>query len=188
MNGTLIPLGGGDPIPLIKKRIVLGRREGCDVRLTHANISGEHCELAFDNDGAWIITDLDSTNGVKVNGVRVLKRRLRPGDDVTLARKHHFRIDYSLEGTSSFEEFEIPYDDSSAQMGGSKDPFVDDDAHRRRSRETADDAHTVFGTSLLERAGLERRKPGDTVRNTIYDEEPEEAPIANNGENRISLD
>jgi len=31
--GELIPLGGGDPIPLLKKNLMVGRRESCDVVL-----------------------------------------------------------------------------------------------------------------------------------------------------------
>ena len=37
MYGELVPLGGGDPIPLLKKRLRIGRREGCDIVLNFAN-------------------------------------------------------------------------------------------------------------------------------------------------------
>ena len=45
MFGELIPVGGGDPIPLMKEQLVIGRREKCDIVLRFANVSGEHCEL-----------------------------------------------------------------------------------------------------------------------------------------------
>ena len=57
-KGALIPVGGGDDIPLIKDRITIGRRESCDVCLRFPNISGQHVELMFE-DECWRIRDLD---------------------------------------------------------------------------------------------------------------------------------
>ena len=90
--GTLEPLGGGDPIPLLKDRLVIGRRETCDIRLPFANISTQHCELILEQ-GYWKVKDLQSTNGVKVNGERVLEKRVYPGDELTIS-KHRYRLDY----------------------------------------------------------------------------------------------
>ena len=68
VKGALIPVGGGDNIPLIKDRITIGRRESCDVCLRFPNISGMHLELTFE-DECWRARDLGSTNGIKINGV-----------------------------------------------------------------------------------------------------------------------
>ena len=35
MYGELVPVGGGDPIPMMKKRLRIGRREGCDIVLNY---------------------------------------------------------------------------------------------------------------------------------------------------------
>src|SRR5262249_6269235 len=64
--GILQPVGGGDPIPLTKAELVVGRRAGCDIRLDYENISGKHCNLRFLN-GIWMVRDLGSTNGTTVN-------------------------------------------------------------------------------------------------------------------------
>ena len=90
--GILEPLGGGDPIPLLKDRLIIGRRETCDICLRFANISTQHCELILEQ-GYWKIRDLQSTNGVKVNGERVLEKRMYPGDELTIS-KHRYRLDY----------------------------------------------------------------------------------------------
>ena len=38
--GLLIPEGGGDNIVLRKDRLVIGRRESCDIVLRFTNVSG----------------------------------------------------------------------------------------------------------------------------------------------------
>jgi Protein of unknown function (DUF3662)/FHA domain len=63
---------------------VIGRGKGCECVLRDPNISRRHAELRRAESGDWQIVDLDSTNGVKVNGRRVSTSRLRPGDEVTL--------------------------------------------------------------------------------------------------------
>ena len=91
--GTLEPIGGGDPIPLLKDRLVVGRRETCDICLRFSNVSTSHCELILEQ-GYWKVKDLQSTNGVKVNGERVLEKRVYPGDELCIS-KHRFRLDYT---------------------------------------------------------------------------------------------
>ncbi len=105
-NGELVPEGGGDNIPLIRETLTIGRRESCDIPLRYPNVSGLHCELSFQK-GFWWIRDLGSTNGVKVNGVRVPKKLLHPGEKITIAKKT-FTIEYQLPagGTRALEMLE----------------------------------------------------------------------------------
>ncbi len=100
--GELVPVGGGDAIPLANDVMTIGRRPSCDIRLNFQNISGTHCELSLKN-GVWYIRDLNSTNGVKVNGERTLRRPLRPGDEIDIA-KHRYIIQYKINTTASIEE------------------------------------------------------------------------------------
>ena len=100
--GQLIPQGGGDVIPLLRDRLTIGRRESCDICLRFANVSGVHCELAFKN-GCWTIEDLKSSNGVKVNGDKVEKKVLHPGDRINVS-KHEFVIDYALSASKETME------------------------------------------------------------------------------------
>lgn len=91
--GILEPTGGGDPIPLLKDRLTIGRRETCDICLPFANVSNNHCELILEQ-GYWKIKDLQSRNGVKVNGERVLEKRIYPGDELSIS-KHRYRLEYT---------------------------------------------------------------------------------------------
>jgi adenylate cyclase len=95
VHGELIPVGGGDTIPLIREQLTVGRRrEACDIWMQFPNISGRHCELTFRR-GYWYIRDLNSTNGIKVNGVRVNDKLLHPGDEVSIG-KRRYTIQYNL--------------------------------------------------------------------------------------------
>ncbi len=109
MHGELIPLGGGDPIPLLKKNLLVGRRESCDIVLRFSNVSAHHCQL-YCNGGYWYVKDLKSRNGVKVNESRVTEKRLDPGDVLSIA-KHRYDVRYS------------PYD-----LGAVGPPPVDEEA------------------------------------------------------------
>lgn len=123
MFGELIPIGGGDPIPLLKKTLMIGRRESCDIVLRFSNVSAHHAELKL-NGGYWYVKDLQSRNGVKVNGQRVVEKRLDPGDQLAIA-KHVYDVQYSP-----------------ADLGADGPPPVDEPAME------------ILGKSLLERAGL----------------------------------
>jgi hypothetical protein len=91
--GTLVPVGGGDPVPLLKPELVVGRRGGCDVRLDFENVSGKHCVLRMIN-GVWHVRDMGSTNGTTVNGSRTSSQSaIMPEDELGIA-DHLFTIDY----------------------------------------------------------------------------------------------
>lgn len=91
--GVMRPVGGGDPIPLKKDSLVVGRRPTCDIRLDFENISGRHCQLRFVN-GVWHVRDLNSTNGTLVNGQKILSEHgLMPDDELSVAG-HGYMIDY----------------------------------------------------------------------------------------------
>lgn len=104
VHGQLVPKGGGDPIPLIREQLVLGRLDSCDIPMRFPNVSKRHCRLSFE-DGIWWIEDLGSTNGVKLNGTRIsTKRVLHPDDKITIA-KREFTIEYDAPvGQSALEE------------------------------------------------------------------------------------
>lgn len=133
MLGELIPIGGGDPIPLLKESLLVGRRESCDVVLRFGNVSGQHCQLTLES-GYWFVQDLGSQNGTKVNGNRVMRKRLDPGDKLAVA-KHTYEVSYNP-----------------TELGASGPPPSDDN-----------DYDQIMGKSLLERAGLSKRPFGGSA-------------------------
>jgi pSer/pThr/pTyr-binding forkhead associated (FHA) protein len=65
--------------------VTIGREEGNALRLNDERVSRYHAKVQHDN-GEIILTDLESTNGTRVNGNVVQIRRLRPGDIVGIGR------------------------------------------------------------------------------------------------------
>lgn len=75
------------------RRVVLGRSRDCDIQIEDANVSRRHAELRQEGTAYWIV-DLDSTNGIEVNGRRVQRAKLEPGDSFTVGETD---IAFSLE-------------------------------------------------------------------------------------------
>jgi pSer/pThr/pTyr-binding forkhead associated (FHA) protein len=99
--GILNPVGGGDPVPLTKPELILGRRPGCDIRLDFENVSGKHCVLRLIN-GVWMVRDLGSTNGTTVNGSLLSSEQsVMPDEEIGIAG-HLYTIDYEPAGPEAF--------------------------------------------------------------------------------------
>ena len=71
---------GGLPLP-----VTIGREEGNTIQLNDERISRFHIKIQEDN-SKFILTDLESTNGTKVNGDEIRLRILRYGDLVSVGR------------------------------------------------------------------------------------------------------
>lgn len=85
MIAKLIPLDGSKPINIVDDVTLVGRKRGVvDVYVDHSSISKLHCLIAK-TDGLLFFRDLGSTNGTKVNGQRVTRGALLPGDELAFA-------------------------------------------------------------------------------------------------------
>ena len=73
----------GEQYALPDHPVVIGRSKDCDIRLTDPNVSRRHAEIRPDGDG-YVVVDLDSTNGIEVDGKRVKELTLSDGDRFTL--------------------------------------------------------------------------------------------------------
>ena len=87
----LVALDEGPDISLDREMLVVGRHPQCDARLDSIRVSRRHCCMTPDN-GEIVVKDLGSTNGIRINGQRVEKGRLRPGDELSIAHIR-YRLD-----------------------------------------------------------------------------------------------
>jgi pSer/pThr/pTyr-binding forkhead associated (FHA) protein len=79
----LVPLEEGEPIPLDKAILFIGRHPDCDVVLTNSRkVSRKHCCVAQINQG-FVVRDLGSMNGVRVNDETTRDEcKIKPGDEL----------------------------------------------------------------------------------------------------------
>jgi predicted component of type VI protein secretion system len=90
MPAQLISLNDGPNILLDKPILLLGRHPECDVQIDSRKISRRHCCIAQVSD-YLVVRDLGSTNGVRINGNRILEGRLAPGDELTIGT-YRYRV------------------------------------------------------------------------------------------------
>ena len=69
----------GETIPVPEGGLSVGRKPGHSLQIVDNSVSGSHAELAIDKFGVTV-KDTGSTNGTRVNGERVIEKRLAHGD------------------------------------------------------------------------------------------------------------
>ncbi len=74
-------LAWGEPIGA--RGATIGREDDNTIRLEDTKVSRHHAAVR-PRDGKWFIEDLDSTNGIYVNGAKVQQAELRKGDQVSI--------------------------------------------------------------------------------------------------------
>ena len=73
----------GTSYEVTKQRMTLGRSRDCDIQVEDPSASRRHAELRQEGTAYWIV-DLDSTNGIEVNGLRTKRAKLQNGDRITI--------------------------------------------------------------------------------------------------------
>ncbi len=84
--GSLL-LPTGDRLTLDANVVTIGRRPESTIVLADPNVSRNHAEIR-PHGTTWVVVDLGSTNGSRVNGVRVTSQELHDGDDISFGNTH----------------------------------------------------------------------------------------------------
>ncbi|MCC7536106.1 MAG: FHA domain-containing protein [Deltaproteobacteria bacterium] len=112
-------------VPLVRDEISIGRKEGNTIRLTERNISRRHAKLVREN-GAYTVEDVNSYNGIRVNGIRVKGRSaLKHGDEVLIG---DYKLSLLLDGadtaagTEQTIPMEMPPEAATAMIAAPREP------------------------------------------------------------------
>jgi pSer/pThr/pTyr-binding forkhead associated (FHA) protein len=114
------------PIP-----VTIGREEGNVLRLNDERISRFHAKVQVDN-GDVILTDLDSTNGTRINGHTVQIRRIQPGDRLGIGRS------ILLFGSNEEIAARIAAQGSDSKPSAGPAPFIPKPSDRTQAADPAD--------------------------------------------------
>jgi serine phosphatase RsbU (regulator of sigma subunit) len=125
-------------VPLDAKGATLGRDSRCDIVLKHKNISRSHARIYQDPFGRWIIEDLDSQNGVLIDGEPVKAHAILPNQKIDI---RPFTLSISQEYERHITPDSSVHGDVSVIDKGLEEEVVSYDADR----------DTVLSASLIKR-------------------------------------
>jgi pSer/pThr/pTyr-binding forkhead associated (FHA) protein len=127
MRARLVSADGGPSFDIVKDMTLVGREEECDIRLEHKSVSKLQC-VVVKTDGLLLIRDLGSTNGTRVNGQRVRRAALLPGDNLSIANlKFVVKFGATLEAEPLPPEPPQPAKTGTAQRNALPDTYPETD-------------------------------------------------------------
>ena len=100
-------------------RVIIGRTADNDLQIDSRFVSRHHCQIVTGAEGS-VIEDLNSTNGIFVQGKRVRRYNLNDGDVVVIGKHEIMYVDERLararltssEGLAGVPTLDKPVDDS----------------------------------------------------------------------------
>jgi type II secretory ATPase GspE/PulE/Tfp pilus assembly ATPase PilB-like protein len=98
--------GSSKPVPLSSERVTIGRGPDNTISIIDERASRLHCAIEQDVAGSWLVKDLGSRNGTKLNDVKIDLSPLKPGDVIKIG-SHEFLIEGSLGSVHSKHEDKI---------------------------------------------------------------------------------
>jgi adenylate cyclase len=150
-------------VVLKKDSYLIGKLPTNDLSILDNSISRQHCRLEFTKKG-YRLVDLDSTNGTFVNGKRINRKKLKPGDEITIGRTI-IRYTGSDSDTSSIHDID---DQQISRMVP-----LSDKLHIEESRELSSfqvnlfDSLTLIGKKLL--SSLSLQESFEKVAESLFD-------------------
>jgi pSer/pThr/pTyr-binding forkhead associated (FHA) protein len=97
----LILQPSGATVKLTQPDMLIGRHSHADVRLPLPDVSRRHCRFLF-SQGVWQVIDLNSLNGVFLNGAPICQATVRSGDLIRIGG-FTFAIEVGESGTEAAE-------------------------------------------------------------------------------------
>ncbi len=170
MPAQLVALNDGPSIWLDKPILLVGRHPECDIQIDSRKISRRHCCIAQVSD-YLVVRDLGSTNGLRINGVRVVEGRLAPGDELTIGN-HRYRVHWDSIAVPAHRQVrdtlrspQESMDDDMLESCDEPVPLAEPASPRRRSRPAgpgpsargADQDGRIGHPARKARVGLQRR-------------------------------
>jgi general secretion pathway protein E len=96
----LLPVrGDGAPIDLAGGRVTIGRHPDCTVPIIDEKASRQHCELVA-GPGGYLLRDLGSRNGTKLNAEKITEATIRAGDIIKIG-SHEFFVEVIAAGVEA---------------------------------------------------------------------------------------
>jgi len=108
--------GRGRPIPLGNEPVTIGRHPDNTIRLNDDRVSRFHCVIEPDGESGPLVRDLESRNGIRVNGERVERARLGLGDTLRVGRSE-FHVEHAAATTSTGRALSDAADDHASWVG-----------------------------------------------------------------------
>lgn len=81
----------GREFACIRTELRVGRTDDNDIAIDHRSLSRTHCKVVREDSGEWRVLDMESANGLMVNGETYAQATLRSGDVIELG---HVKIKF----------------------------------------------------------------------------------------------
>lgn len=96
----LMAVTEGTNIQLDKPIVLIGRHQECDIQIPSRKISRRHCCIALINDHL-VVRDLGSTNGIRINGIKVVEGNLQAEDELTIGNMR-YQVKWGTDSAQTF--------------------------------------------------------------------------------------
>jgi len=88
----------GQEFSCIRTEMRIGRTDDNDIVIDHRSLSRTHAKIVREDNGEWRIIDMQSANGMKINGESYAQASLSPGDVIELG---HVKLSFLAAGDSA---------------------------------------------------------------------------------------
>ena len=82
LGHLFLEMPNGLKVPVTSMAVTVGRMPGSTIVIDDSRVSRRHAEIGVTDDGSLTVRDLGSTNGTKVNGIRISETTVTEGDEI----------------------------------------------------------------------------------------------------------